>query len=206
MEWYYAKQGQQQGPVDSDTLKDMLAAGELSETDLVWKEGMPEWIPAASVPELSSPAAAEEASSSALPVAPAPTPTVQAAPAQTSVSPSSQVSGEQALAQPQAGLAQGVPQATPGLAVASLVCGILGLLGAMCYGIGIFPALAGVVCGHMQMKRYKEEDSTEAGKGLAIAGLITGYLGIVGSLATIGLIVFAVFYASSVSPTPVVTP
>jgi hypothetical protein len=36
-----------------------------------------------------------------------------------------------------------------GLAIASLICGILGLLGTCGYGVGVIPAIAGLICGLM---------------------------------------------------------
>ena len=55
MEWYYAKHGKQEGPVPVERLRAMIASGEVGPSDLVWREGMPEWIPAARATELSSP-------------------------------------------------------------------------------------------------------------------------------------------------------
>jgi hypothetical protein len=51
-QWYYAKHGQQLGPVAADVIRQMAATGQLSPADLVWKDGMPEWTPARSVPGL----------------------------------------------------------------------------------------------------------------------------------------------------------
>lgn len=50
--WYYAKDGQRNGPVSLDDIQRLLAGGSLRETDLVWREGMTDWMPAAGVPEL----------------------------------------------------------------------------------------------------------------------------------------------------------
>jgi uncharacterized RDD family membrane protein YckC len=50
-QWFYAVGGRQQGPVSTEQLMALLASGQLSPGDLVWTEGMPEWLPAASVPE-----------------------------------------------------------------------------------------------------------------------------------------------------------
>ena len=47
--WYYARGGEQRGPVSADEVKSKLASGELSPQDLVWSEGMGNWQPAASV-------------------------------------------------------------------------------------------------------------------------------------------------------------
>ena len=48
-QWYYSKNGQQHGPVSSKQLKDLAASGELQPTNLVWKEGMKQWVAAGSV-------------------------------------------------------------------------------------------------------------------------------------------------------------
>ena len=61
-EWYYAKDGQQLGPVSAKELKKLADAGQLQAGDLVWKEGMPDWKPAADVKGLvasAAPAAGE---------------------------------------------------------------------------------------------------------------------------------------------------
>ena len=46
--WYYARDGQRQGPVPRERLVDLVRDGWLSADDLVWSEGMPEWRPARS--------------------------------------------------------------------------------------------------------------------------------------------------------------
>jgi hypothetical protein len=56
--WYYARGGEQLGPVSADELKGKLASGELSPQDLVWTEGMGNWQAAASVPQFAGAAAA----------------------------------------------------------------------------------------------------------------------------------------------------
>lgn len=45
MEWYYARDGKQQGPVDDDALAQLLTRGELTPDTLVWNESMTEWQP-----------------------------------------------------------------------------------------------------------------------------------------------------------------
>jgi Domain of unknown function (DUF4190) len=61
---------------------------------------------------------------------------------------------------------------TSGLAIAALVCGILGLV-----TLGV-ASIAAVVCGHLA---WRETSTGErAGHGMTIAGLVLGYLPIVG--------------------------
>jgi uncharacterized RDD family membrane protein YckC len=44
-QWYYSFGGQQYGPVPLDAISQFAAAGRLSPNDLVWQQGMPEWVP-----------------------------------------------------------------------------------------------------------------------------------------------------------------
>lgn len=48
-QWYYRSNGVQQGPVSGRELKALAAARRLQPTDLVWRAGMAEWLPAAKV-------------------------------------------------------------------------------------------------------------------------------------------------------------
>ncbi len=48
-QWFYSKSGQRNGPVAGSVLKQLARSGELSVGDLVWREGMSEWAPAAKV-------------------------------------------------------------------------------------------------------------------------------------------------------------
>lgn len=58
-EWYYAKAGQQMGPVPLSKLKELLESGEIDpQKDLVWTSSMKDWLPAAQVDGLGKPAAA----------------------------------------------------------------------------------------------------------------------------------------------------
>ena len=56
MQWYYSKNATQLGPIPIDELKAKLASGEVSGTDMVWREGLPDWRKAAEMPELLTPA------------------------------------------------------------------------------------------------------------------------------------------------------
>lgn len=69
----------------------------------------------------------------------------------------------------------GIPSQTKTapLAVWSLVLGILSLV---CFSI--FTGIPGVVCGHKALSKIKNSGGALSGQGLAIAGLVTGYLGI----------------------------
>ncbi len=71
--WFYAKGGDHFGPFTDDELKGLAAAGTLKRTDLIWKDGLDDWVPAD----------AEQGLFSGLPPAiPPPIPRRGAAPAQ----------------------------------------------------------------------------------------------------------------------------
>jgi hypothetical protein len=44
-QWFHARDGRQQGPVTEGEIRDLVDGGGLGPEDLVWCEGMPEWVP-----------------------------------------------------------------------------------------------------------------------------------------------------------------
>jgi len=174
MEWHYSNNGQQTGPVSFDHLAELFRNGTVKPSDLVWNESMTEWTPiggleafAVSAPEL--PAAAPPAPIDAPPALSAAPPLV-AAPGAYS---------------PQLGAA---PQKTDGLAITSLILGILSM--ACC--LGLLTGIPGAICGHIALGRIKSEPNLQ-GRGLAIAGLILSYLGIALSVIFLAFGGMAVF-------------
>lgn len=57
MEWYYASNGQQQGPVSQEQLIELFKKGEVKTSDLVWNESMTDWVAFGNVPGLNQGAA-----------------------------------------------------------------------------------------------------------------------------------------------------
>jgi len=53
-QWYYAKDGQRNGPVGADDLRNLAANGQITGEDLVWAQGMAEWEKLSDHPELVS--------------------------------------------------------------------------------------------------------------------------------------------------------
>jgi len=47
--WFVGRAGERSGPFTAQTLRDMAASGRLAPTDLVWQEGMANWVAAASI-------------------------------------------------------------------------------------------------------------------------------------------------------------
>jgi TM2 domain-containing membrane protein YozV len=56
-EWYYSIDGDRQGPISGAELRKLAEAGTLKATDLVWKDGMADWVPAKSIKGLFGAAA-----------------------------------------------------------------------------------------------------------------------------------------------------
>jgi hypothetical protein len=48
-EWYYAQNNQKRGPVSAGQLKQLADSGQLRPSDLVWKQGLPNWVAASSL-------------------------------------------------------------------------------------------------------------------------------------------------------------
>lgn len=76
------------------------------------------------------------------------------------------------------------------MAIASLVLGIAGLAFAC---LGVVASILAVVFGHVALARIAREGAT--GRGMAVTGLITGYIGI--AIQVILLILFAIGTFSS---------
>jgi hypothetical protein len=51
-QWYSGRDGQQYGPFEEAQMMSMVADGRVLSSDLVWREGLAQWVPASSVPEL----------------------------------------------------------------------------------------------------------------------------------------------------------
>lgn len=66
---------------------------------------------------------------------------------------------------------------TNGLAIASMICGILSLV-LFCFCGGLFLGIPAVICGHLSLNQLNAPGNSQQGRGMAIAGLICGYLGI----------------------------
>lgn len=152
MEIYVARGGQQSGPFPLDEVRRQFAAGELSAEDLGWTEGQTEWVPLRDFPGLNV------AGNPAPPLPPSgPAQAAAAIPAAAYI--------------PPAPAAARVDQS--GLAIASLILGILGVT-----AVPVLTSIPAVVCGHMAKSEIRKSGGRIGGEGMATAGLITGYFGI----------------------------
>ncbi|APW60107.1 GYF domain-containing protein [Paludisphaera borealis] len=138
--WYFARGERQEGPVPFHELQRMANQGEITPRTLVWKNGMPEWASANQVGGLVFPGGSNSGSPA----------------------PFSQAAGDYPT-----------PFTTPrtsGLAIASLVLGILWLC-----GLG---SLLSTIFGSVALSQISRSRGTLEGKGMAIAGLVLGLVGL----------------------------
>jgi len=154
-QWYYTRGGQQAGPVSADQLRQMAATGQVAPNELVWREGMANWQPIGSVPDLGA-AAAPPAAAPADPYAP---------PYQ-----------QPGAAYPQPGFQQmgyaPTSQSYNGMAIAALVCGLVGL------ACGIILGIIAIILGVIARNGMRKSGNMQ-GYGLALAGVILGIIDIV---------------------------
>ena len=173
MNWFYAKNGSQQGPLSTEDMKSRIAMGEIGPDDLAWCEGMSDWMPIGQIPQLKiEPPVREDA----------PPPVGAAPPFSSAPSP------YQAPASPAGAPAptQMAPGQTPsqGLAIGSMICGILAFVGCCIWFLSAPLALVAVVLGHVAISKIKANPAANGGKGMARTGLILGYLGLLGAILT----------------------
>jgi hypothetical protein len=148
--WFYAQGNNHNGPVQLAELQRMVDLGILVPTTLVWRSGLANWSPAHQVPELR------------FTVSAAATPDWSAGP----------MPQQMLVAHPQS-------TRTSGLAIASLVLGILGLA-----GIG---SLLATIFGAVALNQISRSNGTMTGKGMAIAGLVLGIVGLAGFVVLLWL-------------------
>lgn len=81
---------------------------------------------------------------------------------------------------------------TNGLAIASLVVSILGAVALCCYGVGGILGAVGAILGHVSKKQIR--DRNEGGGGVALAGIIVGWIAFgLGVLAVAAIVVLVVW-------------
>lgn len=132
MNWFYAKDGQQIGPVEFSEIERLQAEGQLTGDSLVWQRGSSNWVKLSTVLLPSVPVSSLDPIPPQMPTTAAPGP-------------------------------------SNSLATASL---ILGIFGTFCC---IFMSIGAIVCGHIALNESKKNGRAN---GLALAGLILGYIGL----------------------------
>lgn len=157
-EWYYAVNGRQLGPVDLDTLRQLLAQQNVQPSDLVWRQGMNNWQPAGSVAECGS----SEPTIAPIPVAVYPATGAGPAPYGTPGQPAPPAPLPYATA----------TTSSQGRATTAFV---ISLLGFFCFGIVLGPISIYLA---VRAKANMAQSGDFTGHGLASAALVIGIVDI----------------------------
>ncbi len=85
---------------------------------------------------------------------------------------------------------QPLPGQRPAVDAVAICALIFGILGIVCMPL-VF-SLPAIICGHIARRRAREEQNVSSNGGLALAGLIMGYFGLVMGIAILGFYVVAI--------------
>ena len=188
MEWFYANENDEQIPIAEEDLEKLIRQGVMKPDTLVWNESMSDWTACNKArPDLLQSSFVKNPGEMVTPTAP------------TSFSPAqpAQVPGEPP---PLMAPTTRAPGPADGLATASLVCGIIGVVGTLCaYGFLIPVSIASVICGHVGRKRLREAD-LPLEHGQLTAGIVLGWIGVgLSILILIGVLIYAVFIGAAIA-------
>jgi hypothetical protein len=166
-QWYYAQGGQQLGPIGRGELVEQISRGAIQRTDLVWREGMAQWLPAGQVPGL-------------LPTAtPPPLPAIDSIPYAQAAGYGGDYVRPPDIGQ-NAGMRMLLPVGRSGWAIAA---GYLGL-----FSFLFVPAPIAIIVSIVAIKDIKAHPERH-GMGRAMFGLVAGILGSVALVMMIAAII-----------------
>lgn len=172
MQYHVGRDGHQFGMFTEEEIGQGLQSGRFLTSDLVWREGMPQWKP---LIEVFGFAAAAVLSAPMVSVS-------HGGPIPTSYPPPHG-------AYPHVGV--GVMPMS-GLAIGSMVVGIISLFSLFACPVGLVLGLPGVICGHMGLAQIRSSGNQMQGRGMAIAGLIMNYVAIaIGVAILLFVLIFA---------------
>lgn len=183
---YLMVRGEKKGPFTLEQIRQQLASGEASLFDVVESEGRRLTLQEILPPETSPPALEPAPKALGKPIPPTPASPSPPAPGWSSAP---QPPGRQVAQDPWSGVPSRPsppPARTPDWAPATFPPAgtteplatwslVLGLLGLFCCGC-IF-GLGAVICGHLAISKI-DKFPVLGGRGMAVAGLILGYLGL----------------------------
>lgn len=156
------RNGSPLGVYPLDEVNALFSKGTLRESDLAWQEGMAEWVTLGRFPGVQQ---------------------VQAGPPP--------IPGQQAYAPPASYVGGAVLPSTSGMAIASMVLGILALVLFFTHAFALVMAILAIIFGHISRGTIAKSGGRIKGAGMALAGLVTGYIAAV--IVTILLIVLGAF-------------
>lgn len=155
-----SRNGQQIGSFSLEDINRMLASQQLNGTEHWWQEGMPNWQPLSALPGVAMPAPRA------------------ANPYQ---SPAGGYQGHPGHA---------IYPKTSGMAIASMVLGILSLILFFTHIFAAIMALLAIIFGHVALGSIRKSRGALTGRGMGITGLITGYL----AMIVVATVIFVIGY------------
>ncbi len=93
---------------------------------------------------------------------------------------------------------------TNGMSIAALVVSLVGAVGLICYGAGGVLGIVGAILGHVARKQIRERG--EGGDGMALAGIIIGWITTALAVVIVALVIIFVVWAVRNAPTYNPTP
>ncbi len=193
--WYYSHQDERLGPIELNELRKSIQEGKVNPNELAWTDGMTDWQPIHTLPELlpQSPPVQQR-----LPVRPyeAPSRTQQNIDRRYRDDESSRTDYDEVRPN-RAGL-------QPHRATLVFVLGLLGVIFCVMFWIGS-PLFFGLtipafIMGKKDLKAIKEGRMDPSGEGLTRAGYVLGIVGtILASLCSVGAIGYVAFFAFMVA-------
>ena len=193
MAYYIAIDGVQQGPF---ALRELTSKPLRGDT-LVWTEGLPDWKRADTVPELAPLLAPPPADQSTIPQTPPGNPfqaVLQTPPANPyQAVPTQAASGMLSYNTPQ-------PAPSNGFAIASMVLGIAAYpMSILISCMGVIPALLAIIFGFLARAKIKRGE-VHVGAGMALAGIILGFVYLALGLIFAVVVIFIVAASSKSRP------
>ena len=180
MDWFYANESDVQIKFQEDEFSSLVASGKIKAKTLVWNKTMADWQQASlTKPELFQ--------------------SIEHTLQETKESSSQPNIPVNYQSNPQIGGYYSPP--SDGVSVAAMVLGILGVTTMCVYGIGFFPAVAAVICGHLSKKDIRDTSGQPKYSGLALAGIIMGYV-VIGIILLLIVVFFLFFGLASLSSFP----
>ncbi|WP_276617020.1 DUF4190 domain-containing protein [Roseimicrobium sp. ORNL1] len=172
MQYHVGRDGHQFGMFTEEEIGQGLQSGRFLTSDLVWREGMPQWKPLVEVFGFAAAVALSAPMVSVSPGGPLPA---------------------NFLPNPAAYQHVGVGvMPTSGLAIGSMVVGIISLVSFFACPVGVLLGLPGVICGHMSLSQIRSSGNQIQGKGMAIAGLVMNYVAM--AIGAAILLFFVLFF------------
>jgi hypothetical protein len=94
-----------------------------------------------------------------------------------------------------------VGRPTNGLAIASMVVSLVGALALTCYGVGGLISIVGAILGHVARRQIRERG--EGGDGMALAGIVVGWIATgLAVVIVVALVAFVIWAANNAPSEP----